>query len=149
MPVIDALAENVVASNRGTVIAKGDTSVSTIEHAMAALYALGIDNVLIKVNGPEIPILDGSARVWVDEIKRVGVEEQDAEKDYYIVKSKIEVRDDTTGASIVVLPDDDFSIDTMVHFNSPVLNNQYASLDNMESFADNVAVAAPLCLCAR
>ncbi len=139
MPVIDALAENVVASNRGTVIAKGDTSVSTIEHAMAALYALGIDNVLIKVNGPEIPILDGSARVWVDEIKRVGVEEQDAEKDYYIVKSKIEVRDDTTGASIVVLPDDDFSIDTMVHFNSPVLNNQYASLDNMESFADNVA----------
>lgn len=138
-PVIEALAENVVASNRGTVVAKGDASVSTIEHAMAALYAMGLDNVLIKVNGPEIPILDGSARMWVDEIRRVGVEEQDADKDYYIVKSKIEVRDDTTGASIVVLPDDEFSIDTMVHFDSPVLNNQYASLDSMDHFADDVA----------
>ena len=72
-PVIDAVAENVVATHRGTVIGKGDATVSTIEHAMAALYASGIDNCLIKVNGPEIPILDGSAKPFFDAIQAVGV----------------------------------------------------------------------------
>lgn len=74
-PVIDALAENVVATNRGTVIAKGEARVSTIEHAMAALYAAGVDNVLIEVNAPELPILDGSARFYCEEIARVGLAE--------------------------------------------------------------------------
>lgn len=138
-PVIDAVAENVLSTNRGTVIGKGEAVVSTIEHAMAALYAAGIDNCLIEVNGPEVPILDGSARVYSEEIERVGFEEQDAEKDYYIVKNKIEVRDDSTGSSIVVLPDDDFSIDTMVAYNSPVLNNQFATLENLNDFADEIA----------
>ena len=96
-PVIDALADNVVATNRGTVIAKGYVSVSTIEHAMAALYAAGIDNCLIKVNAPELPILDGSAKPYADEIARVGIVEQDEYKDYYIVKHKIEVADEATG----------------------------------------------------
>ena len=140
-PVIDALAENVVATSRGTVIGKGDITVSTIEHAMAALYAAGIDNCLVKVNGSEMPILDGSAKIYTDNITRVGLKEQDADKDYYVVKSKIEVRDDTTGASIVVLPDEDFSIDTMVQFDSPVLNNQYATLNNLSSFADEIAAS--------
>ncbi len=139
MPVIDAVAENVKATNRGTVIGKGDVTVSTIEHAMAALYASGIDNCLIRVNGPEIPILDGSAKVYIDEITRVGIEEQNADKDYYVVKSKIEVRDDTTGAKIVVVPDDELSIDAMVEFDSPVLNNQYATLDHLENFGRDIA----------
>ena len=81
-PVIDAVAENVVASNRGTVVAKGDVVCSTIEHAMAALYALGVDNCLIKTNGPELPILDGSAKPYVDEILKVGLVEQNADKEY-------------------------------------------------------------------
>lgn len=138
-PIIDALAENVVATARGTVIARGDVSVSTIEHAMAALYASGIDNVLIRVNGPEIPILDGSAREFCEKIAQVGIQEQADEKDYYIVKQKIEVRDDATGASIVVLPDNDFSVDVMVQYDSPVLPNQYASLENMEAFPSEIA----------
>lgn len=138
-PVIDALAENVVHTSRGTVIARGDVSVSTIEHAMAALYAAGVDNVLIKVNGPEIPILDGSAAEFAQKIAEVGLEEQKDDKDYYIVKQKIEVRDDETGASIVVLPDDDFSVDVMVQFDSPVLPNQFASLESMESFDREIA----------
>ena len=96
-PVIDALAENIVATTRGTVIGKGDVTVSTIEHAMAALYAAGVDNCLIKVNAPELPILDGSAKPYVDEIERVGLVEQNDDKDYYIVKHKIEVADETTG----------------------------------------------------
>jgi UDP-3-O-[3-hydroxymyristoyl] N-acetylglucosamine deacetylase/3-hydroxyacyl-[acyl-carrier-protein] dehydratase len=138
-PVIDAVAENVIATQRGTVVAKGDIKISTIEHALAALYAAGIDNCLIKVNAPEIPILDGSAKVFCEKITEVGVVEQGMEKDYYVVRQKIEVRDEATGASLVVLPDDDFSIDTMIDFDSPVLNNQYASLGNLADFAKEIA----------
>ena len=133
-PIIDAVAENVVETQRGTVIANGPARVSTIEHAMAALYAAEIDNCLITVDAPELPILDGSAKEVSCKIMEVGIEEQSEDKDYYIVKQKIEVRDDNTGSSIVVLPDDDFSIDTMVSFESPVLNNQYATLQNLSDF---------------
>ena len=140
-PVIDAVAENVIATQRGTVVAKGDIKISTIEHALAALYAAGIDNCLIKVNAPEIPILDGSAKEYCEKIAEVGVKEQAMEKDYYIVRQKIEVRDEATGASLVVLPDDDFSIDTMIDFDSPVLNNQYATLDNLADFAKEIAAS--------
>ena len=138
-PVIDALAENVLSTTRGTVIGRGEATVSTIEHAMAALYAFGVDNVLIKVNGPEIPILDGSAREYVQKIQEVGLEEQKADKDFYIVKKKMQMRDENTGASIVVLPDSDFSVDVMVQFDSPVLDNQYASLENLDDFAKDIA----------
>lgn len=138
-PVIDALAENVIATNRGTVIGRGDAKVSTIEHAMAALYAAGIDNVLVKINAPEVPILDGSAKEYCEKIAEVGVVEQEADKNYYVVKQKIEVRDDTTGSSIVVLPDDDFTIDTMIAFDSPVLANQYATLDSLSDFPKEIS----------
>lgn len=138
-PVIDALAENVVATNRGTVIAKGDAKVSTIEHALAALYAAGIDNCLIEVNAPEMPILDGSARLYCEEISKVGTVEQNADKDFYYIKSRVEVRDDTTGSSILVLPDDDFSVDVKIDFDSVVLNNQFASLEHLEEFKDEIA----------
>ncbi|MCI9607465.1 MAG: bifunctional UDP-3-O-[3-hydroxymyristoyl] N-acetylglucosamine deacetylase/3-hydroxyacyl-ACP dehydratase [Muribaculaceae bacterium] len=138
-PIIDALAENVQSTTRGTVIAKGDASVSTSEHALAALYAAGIDNCLIKIDGPEMPILDGSAKEFCEKIAQAGLEEQKSEKDFYIVKQKIEVRDEETGAAIVVLPDDDFSIDVMVNFNSPVLANQYACLERVEDFPAEVA----------
>ena len=99
--IIDALAENVIETQRGTVIAKGDVKVSTIEHALAALYAAGIDNCLIEVDAPELPILDGSAIHYVEKIEEVGIEEQAEEKDYYIVKQKIEVVDEKTGASLI------------------------------------------------
>ncbi len=137
-PVIDALAEYVTATTRGTVLSKGDIRVSTVEHALAALYGAGIDNCLIKLNAPEMPILDGSAKVYCENILRVGVEEQNADKDFYVVKQKIEVRDDTTGSSIIVLPDDEFSIDVMVSFDSPVLKNQFASLDRLQDFSSEV-----------
>lgn len=140
-PMIEAVAENVVQTSRGTVIARGEVSVSTIEHAMAALYAAGIDNVLIRVNGPEIPILDGSASEFCEKIESVGLQTQSDDKDYYIVKQKIEVRDDETGASIVVLPDKDFSVDVMVQYDSPVLPNQFASLDTIDDFSKGVAAS--------
>lgn len=140
-PVIDAVAENVTATQRGTVLGKQNVSVSTIEHAMAALYALEIDNCLIQVNAPEFPILDGSARIYVENIERVGIDEQNAEKDYYIIRNKIEVTDEETGASIIALPDDHFSVSTMVLFDSPILNYQYASLEDMKCFAGEIASA--------
>lgn len=138
-PIVDAVAENVKSTNRGTVIGRGDALIGTIEHSLAALYAAGVDNVLIKVNAPEMPILDGSARMFAEAIEEVGIEEQSEEKEFYVVKQKIEVRDDSTGASIVVLPDDDFSIDTMVAFDSPVLPNQFASLDGLDNFNSEIA----------
>lgn len=138
-PTIDALAENVVATNRGTVIAKGDVSVSTIEHAMAALYASGIDNCLIKLNASEMPILDGSAKLYVNEIERVGIVEQNEDKEFYVVKHKIEVADEKTGSKIMILPDDEFSVEVKVNFESPVLSNQYASMEHVDEFADEIA----------
>lgn len=140
-PIIDAVAENVVATTRGTVIGRGDVTVSTIEHALAALYAAGIDNCLIKVDGPELPILDGSAKEYCEKISEAGISEQKAEKEYYIVKQKTEVRDETTGASIVVLPDSDLSVDVMVDYKSPVLSFQYATLERMDDFASEIAAS--------
>lgn len=138
-PVIDALADNVVETTRGTVIASGDVRVSTIEHAMAALYASGIDNCLIQVNAPELPILDGSALPFTEKIAEVGIEEQKHDKDYYVVKQRIEVRDDSTGSSIIMLPDDEFSVDSLVEFNSPVLENQFATLEHLSDFNTEIA----------
>ncbi len=140
-PLIDALAENVVATERGTVIKRGDVQVSTIEHAMAALYAAGIDNVLIRISGPEMPILDGSAAEFCKQIEVSGVVEQKEDKDFYIVKQKLEVRNDETGASIIVLPDTGFSVDVKVEYDSPVLNNQYASLDSLDDFKSEIATS--------
>lgn len=140
-PVIDAIAERVIETTRGTVLGKGDIRVSTIEHAMAALYALGVDNCLIQVNGPEFPILDGSAAPYVDKIQQVGIEEQSIPKDYYIIRKKIELRDNSTGSCITVLPDDDFSLTTMCSFESKFINSQFATLDNISDFAKEIAPA--------
>ena len=130
-PIIDAVAENVINTQRGTVIGKKDIQISTIEHAMAALYAAGVDNCLIEVDAPEFPILDGSSRFYAEEIGKVGLKEQAANEQYYIVKHKIEVKDEETGASIMILPEDNFSVDVLVSYDSPVLTNQYAALDNL------------------
>ncbi len=140
-PIIEAIAENVIDTSRGTVVAKGEARCSTIEHGLAALYALGIDNCLIQVNGPEFPILDGSSKHYVENIQRVGIEEQNAEKDYYIIKKKIEFHDKKTGSSIVILPDEQFSITAMISFESQLINSQFATLDSMSDFASEISSA--------
>lgn len=139
-PVLDALAENVETTQRGTVISKNGVKVGTVEHAMAALYALGVDNCLIEVNAPEFPILDGSARYYVENIQRVGLTEQDAYRDYYIVKHKIEVKDES-GASLMLLPDDNFSANVLVSYDSPVLSNQYATMNDLSEFPTEIAAS--------
>ena len=140
-PIIEAIAENVIDTSRGTVVAKGDVRCSTIEHGLAALYALGVDNCLIQVNGPEFPILDGSAKIYVENIKRVGILEQNAAKDFYVIKKKIEFVDENTGSSIIILPDDQFSITAMISFESQFINSQFATLDHMEDFETEIANA--------
>ncbi len=142
MPVIDAIAENVIDTQRGTVLGRGDDfRVSTVEHALSALYALGIDNCLLQVNGPEFPILDGSAIQYVDKIKEVGVEEQNAPKDYYVIRKKIEVSDEESGSVITILPDEQFSITAMCSFESKFINSQFATIDKAEKYADEIARA--------
>ena len=138
-PVIDALAENVTSTERGTVLERGEVKVSTVEHAMAALYAAGVDNCLIKVNGPEIPILDGSARKFSEGIEKVGLLKQTVDKNYYVVKRKIEVRDPNTGAHLTVLPDSSLSVDVMISYDSPVLTNQFARLEDMADFKQEIS----------
>lgn len=140
-PVIDALAENVVATQRGTVLKKNNVQVSTIEHAMAALYAFEIDNCLIEVNAPEFPILDGSARYFAEAIQKVGSVEQNAPRDYYIVKHKIEVKDEESGASLIILPDEKFTVNVLISFDSPVLNNQFASMNDLSEFPSELAAS--------
>ncbi len=140
-PIIDAVAEKVVDTQRGTVLAQGDARVSTVEHGLSALFAMGIDNCLIQVNGPEFPILDGSAAMYVEKINQVGIEEQNAPKDYYIIRKKIEVKDDESGACITILPDDQFSITAMCSFESKFINSQFATLDSMENYEKEIAAA--------
>ncbi len=140
-PIIDAVADNVTETTRGTVLCKGEAKVSTVEHGMAALYALGIDNCLIQVDGPEFPILDGSAKYYVENINRVGFQEQAAPKDFYVIRKKIEFRDEETGSQIIVLPDDKFSVDALISYDSKIIPNQYASLEDMKDFLAEIAEA--------
>ncbi len=141
-PVISAIAENVVATQRATVLEENGVRVSTVEHALASLYACEIDNCLIEVNAPEFPILDGSAILFVSKIKEVGVEMQ-AEKRRYISfkRKKIKVVDKNTGSSLILLPDDDFSIQNHIAFDSILLRKQDASLDRLSDFPKEIAAS--------
>ena len=140
-PIIDAIAENVIDTQRGTVLGKGDARVSTVEHGLSALYALGIDNCLIQVNGPEFPILDGSAILYVNKIQEIGIEEQNAPKDYYIIRKKIEIKDEQSGSCITILPDDAFTITAMCSFESKFINSQFATLDDPKKYPTEIASA--------
>lgn len=140
-PVIDALAENVINTQRGTVIGKGEITVSTIEHGLAALYALGVDNCLIAVNSSEFPILDGSAAAYVNAISEAGTVEQEKDKDYYVVRSKIEVSEPETGSKLTLLPDDAFCINSFIEFDSHYIPNQSATMDSVTDFETEIAPA--------
>ena len=143
-PIIEALAENVTETTRGTVVSSKtdkNVKVSTIEHALAALYTAAIDNCLIEVDAAELPILDGSAIIYCNKIEEVGIQEQEEEKEYYVVKKRIKVFDPETGSSLIVLPDDELSMDVMIEFNSPVLSNQFASLEHVSAFKNEIAAS--------
>lgn len=140
-PIIEALAENVTETQRGTVLSNGTERVSTVEHGLSALYASGIDNCLIKVNGPEFPILEGSAKLYVENIQRVGVIEQESEKEYLVVEEPIEYRDEKSGSVLRIEPADEFAVSVLVSFDSSSISNQHAELKQMEDFSTEIAAA--------
>jgi UDP-3-O-[3-hydroxymyristoyl] N-acetylglucosamine deacetylase/3-hydroxyacyl-[acyl-carrier-protein] dehydratase len=140
-PIIEALAENVTETQRGTVLSNGTERVSTVEHGLSALYASGIDNCLIKVNGPEFPILEGSAKLYVENIQRVGVIEQESEKEYLVVAEPIEYRDEKSGSVLRIEPADEFAVSVLVSFDSSSISNQHAELKQMEDFSTEIAAA--------
>ena len=138
-PLIEALAENVTETQRGTVLSNGTERVSTVEHGFSALYALGVDNCHIKVNGPEFPILEGSAKLYIENIQRVGIVEQEAEKDYLIITEPIEYHDEKSGSTLKIVPADEFAVSTIVSFDSSSISNQHADLMHMEDFPKEIA----------
>lgn len=138
-PIIDARADNVHTTNRGTLLSVDGVQVGTIEHGLAALYANGIDNCLIDVDAPEFPILDGSSIEYVKKIIEVGICKQKTLRKYFIPKQKIEYKDEATGAHLILLPADDFSIHTQIAFDSQVLEVQSAKLDSLAEFNSKFA----------
>lgn len=138
-PLINADVNRVISTNRGTTIQESGAQVSTVEHALSALVGLQIDNILMQIDGPEAPILDGSAAEFVEVLQQAELEEQDAEREFFEVEKPISFRDEVTGTELLALPADNFEITTMIDFNSPVLGQQYASLTNIEEYADQIA----------
>lgn len=135
-PVIRALAENVKITDRSTTIVDKGASITTVEHLLAALYGMGVDNALMEIDGPEVPIIDGSSKPFVEAIHLAGIKEQDADRVYYAIREKVEYRDDSKGIELVAYPDDNFLIDVHIDFNSKVIGHQYATMKNISEFEE-------------
>ncbi len=133
-PVIRALAEYVKITERSTTIVDKGASITTVEHLLAALYGLGVDNALMEINGPEVPIIDGSSKPFVSAILSAGIVEQEADRVYYSIREKVEYKDEARGIEIVAYPDNDFMIDVHIDYDSRVVGHQYASLKNISEF---------------
>lgn len=138
-PVIDADVDLVVDTSRGTLLEKNGARIGTIEHALAALVGMDLDNVLIEVDNEEAPIMDGSSRYFAEAIEKAGILEQKVERNYFEIEEKIEIFDEESGSRITALPDDDYRLNVMISFKSRVLNNQFATLDSIKNFKQEIA----------
>ncbi len=138
-PVIDALAEHVSDTSRGTTLLQNNASVATIEHVLASFYGLGVDNALIEIDGPEAPIMGGSSMKFVEAIKKAGIVEQKEDRNYFVVKQKITYSDEENGVDLIVYPDDHLSINVLIDYNSRILGNQYAILDTIDDFEKDIS----------
>lgn len=138
-PLIPADVKLVVSTNRGTTLKSGDAQVATVEHVLSALTGLGIDNVLLEINGPEMPIMDGTSQPFVDALKNAGTEEQDAEREVFVITEPISYRDEKTGTELVALPSSEFEATVMIDFNSKVLGPQFAALHHLSEYEREVA----------
>ena len=138
---IKATADYVDTTQRSTNLKKGETEVRTVEHILAALAGLQIDNANIEVNGIEIPIMDGSALPFIAAIKTIGIEELAEERTFYKVRKVVTFKDEETGAEITILPSDKFEVATMVSYDSPYISAQFAEITNIEDFEKEIAPA--------
>ncbi|MBL7862435.1 MAG: bifunctional UDP-3-O-[3-hydroxymyristoyl] N-acetylglucosamine deacetylase/3-hydroxyacyl-ACP dehydratase [Cyclobacteriaceae bacterium] len=144
-PIIDADCDRVVDVSRGTTIEQSGARVSTIEHTLAALVGLEIDNVLIQLDGPEAPIMDGSSIQFVNILKEAESEEQNALRDFYEVQDSIFYREAARNVEIAALPLDDYRVTVMIDYNSPVLGSQHASITNIRQFEKEIASCRTFC----
>jgi UDP-3-O-[3-hydroxymyristoyl] N-acetylglucosamine deacetylase/3-hydroxyacyl-[acyl-carrier-protein] dehydratase len=140
-PVIEADANYVVNTQRGTNLEKNGVKIQTSEHVLAALIGLGIDNVLIELDAPEPPIMDGSSKYFVEALEKAGFQEQDALREEYIVKDVISYKDEASGSEITIIPSESYQITTMVDFGTKVLGTQNATLDTIGDFSTEIADA--------
>lgn len=138
-PVIDALAENVSDTERGTTVVQNNASVATVEHVLAALYGLQVDNALIELNGPETPIMGGSSWKFVEAIKQAGIVELKEDRNYFVIKQKITYSEEEHGVDLIVYPDDHLSINVLIDYNSKILGNQYSILDTIADFEEKIS----------
>lgn len=137
-PEMEAIADHVTQTVRGTVLRKDDMQVSTVEHALAAFYSMGIDNCIFEVDAPEFPILDGSAIFYVQKIMEVGIRELDSRKKFIEISENIVVENEN-GSRLEIIPAEDFSVEVEIGFGSEILPNQTAKLKNLKDFAENIA----------
>ena len=144
-PVIKADCDLVTDTSRGTTLQVGDAKISTVEHILAALVGLGVDNVLIELNGPEIPIMDGSSAPFIEMIEKTGVLEQDAAKAWYSIDENIFHYDEGKRVEMVALPSLDYQITTLIDFNSPVLGTQHAALKTIKDFKSEISPCRTFC----
>jgi len=138
-PIIDALAEYVTDTSRGTTLVQNNASVATIEHVLAALHGLRVDNALIELNGPEAPIMGGASKAFTDAINKTGFIEQKEDRNYFVVKQKITYSDEEHGVDLIIYPDDHLSINVLIDYNSRILGNQYAILDSINDFEEEIS----------
>lgn len=144
-PIIKADCDLVTDTSRGTTLQIGDAKVSTVEHILAALVGMGVDNVLIELNGPEIPIMDGSSAPFIEKIEQVGLIEQDAAKAWYSIDENIFHYDDAKRVEMVALPSLEYQITTLIDFNSPVLGTQHAALTSIKDFKAEISPCRTFC----
>lgn len=140
-PEVEALVENVVDTARSTTIEKNGARVVTVEHVMSASYGLGIDNLLVEIDAVETPILTGNSKPYVDEILKVGIVEQNANKEFFVIKKSYHYADEDKGIEIITFPDDEFSLNVMIDYHSAVLGHQYATLNHIGEYAQEIAPA--------
>jgi len=138
-PLIRALAEYVTETSRGTTLEENGGKVMTVEHCLAACVGMEIDNLLIQMDGPEAPILDGSSKLYIEAIESVGVEELAEEKVYFTPSERVEYYDEAKGIHIIAYPDAELSMNVLIDYNSKVLGNQYATLDDLKKFKNEIA----------
>jgi len=140
-PIIEARTDYVVDTKRGTNLEKNGVKINTSEHVLAAVVGLGIDNICIELNAAEPPIMDGSSKFFIEALEEVGIEEQDAEINEYIVKDIISYKDEATGSEIIVMPSDTYQVTTMVDFGTKVLGTQNATLNHISDFKGEISEA--------
>ncbi|PJC59013.1 MAG: UDP-3-O-[3-hydroxymyristoyl] N-acetylglucosamine deacetylase, partial [Flavobacteriales bacterium CG_4_9_14_0_2_um_filter_35_242] len=140
-PVVEALADYVVDTKRGTNLEKNGVYISTSEHVLAAVVGLGINNINIELNSAEPPIMDGSSKYFIEALEKVGLVEQNAYAQAYIVKDVISYKDAESGSEIMVVPSDNYEITTMVDFGTKVLGTQNATLSDISNFKTEIAAA--------